>query len=307
MKKYLNCKLCPRRCGVNRSEKNGFCGETEKLHVARASLHMWEEPPISGKNGSGTVFFSGCNLGCVFCQNHEIAHEHKGKEISPEQLAEIFLTLQKMGAANINLVTAVHFIPHVIRALDLAKENGLSIPTVYNSSGYESEETLRLLRGYIDVYLPDYKYRSHLLAERFSRAKDYPEIAECALREMVLQTGPCVFDENGMIKKGVIVRHLVLPAHTDDSMAVLEYLYKTYGDSIYISIMNQYTPMRKYEAYPELSRKLTSYEYGKVIKFAEKLGIKNGFLQSGETAKESFIPSFDLASDTLIVKEAKFR
>ena len=301
MKEYLNCKLCPRECGADRSKSKGFCGESDVLRVARASLHMWEEPPISGKNGSGTVFFSGCNLGCIFCQNHEIAHDHKGKEISPEDLAEIFLALQEKGAANINLVTAVHFIPHVTSALDIAKASGLSIPIVYNSSGYESEETLRKLRGYIDVYLPDYKYRSPVLAERFSKAKNYPEIAERALREMVSQTGSCVFDENGMIKKGVIVRHLVLPGHTDDSMAVLEYLHQTYGDQIYISIMNQYTPVRKYEAYPELSRKLTTYEYGKVVKFAEKIGIRNGFLQSGETAKESFIPSFDIASDTLIV------
>ena len=301
MKKYLACKLCPRECGADRSHKKGFCGESNVLRVARTSLHMWEEPPISGTSGSGTVFFSGCNLGCVFCQNHEIAHDHKGKEITPQALADVFLTLEEKGAANINLVTAVHFVPHVIAALEIAKAKGLSIPTVYNSSGYESEETLRSLRGYIDIYLPDYKYRSPLLAERFSKAKNYPEVAERALAEMVSQTGPCIFDENGMMKKGVIVRHLVLPGHTDDSMAVLEYLHKTYGDRIYISIMNQYTPMRKYEAFPELSRKLTSYEYGKVVKFAEKIGIKNGFLQSGEAAKESFIPSFDLPSDTVIV------
>ncbi len=302
MKEYLNCKLCPRKCGADRSTVKGFCGESDILRVARASLHMWEEPPISGKNGSGTVFFSGCNLGCVFCQNHEIAHDHKGREITPQNLAAIFLTLQEKGAANINLVTAVHFVPHVIKALDIAKNLGLSIPIVYNSSGYESEETLRLLRGYIDVYLPDFKYRSPLLAERFSKAKNYPEVAERALAEMVSQTGNCFFDENGMMKKGVIVRHLVLPGHTDDSMAVLEYLHQTYGDRIYISIMNQYTPMRKYETYPELSRKLTSYEYGKVGKFAQKIGIKNGFLQSGETAKESFIPSFDITSDSLIAE-----
>ena len=301
MKEYLACKLCPRECGADRSHKKGFCGESNVLRVARASLHMWEEPPISGISGSGTVFFSGCNLGCVFCQNHEIAHDHKGKEITPQALADVFLTLEEKGAANINLVTAVHFVPHVIAALEIAKAMGLSIPTVYNSSGYESEETLRSLRGYIDIYLPDYKYRSPLLAERFSKAKNYPEVAERALAEMFFQTGPCIFDKNGMMKKGVIVRHLVLPGHTDDSMAVLEYLHKTYGDRIYISIMNQYTPMRKYEAFPELSRKLTSYEYGKVVKFAEKIGIKNGFLQSGEAAKESFIPSFDLPSDTVIV------
>lgn len=293
MNTYRNCRLCPRACGADRTAGHGFCKETAVLRAARASLHMWEEPPLSGKTGSGTVFFSGCNLGCIFCQNHEIAHENKGMEISPERLAEIFLELQEKGAANINLVTAVHFVPHVVRALDIAKIKGLHIPVVYNSGGYESVETLKRLNGYIDVYLPDYKYRDSDLARRFSGAYDYPETAEKAIAEMVAQIGDCVFDENGMMQRGVIVRHLVLPKHTDDSMAVLEYLYRTYGDRIYISIMSQYTPVRKYEKYPELSRKLTTYEYEKVVKFAQKIGIRNGFLQSGEAAKESFIPSFD--------------
>ena len=293
MNSYLNCTLCPRACGADRTVSHGFCKESSVLRAARASLHMWEEPPLSGKTGSGTVFFSGCNLGCVFCQNHEIAHENKGKEISPERLAEIFLELQEKGAANINLVTAVHFVPHVIRALDIAKTNGLHIPVVYNSSGYEAVDTVKRLNGYIDVYLPDYKYRDSDLARRFSGAYDYPIVAEKAIEEMVSQIGDCVFDENGMMQRGVIVRHLVLPKHTDDSMAVLEYLHNTYGDRIYISIMSQYTPVRKYEKYPELSRKLTTYEYEKVVKFAQRIGIRNGFLQSGEAAKESFIPSFD--------------
>ena len=290
---YENCRLCPRACGVNRCERNGFCGESSVLRAARASLHMWEEPPLSGKTGSGTVFFSGCNLGCIFCQNHEIAHENKGVEISPERLAEIFLELQEKGAANVNLVTAVHFTPHIVLALDRAKAQGLSIPIVYNSSGYESVDTLKRLDGYIDVYLPDYKYRDPNLAKSFSGAYNYPKIAEKAIEEMVSQIGDCRFDENGMMERGVIVRHLVLPKHTDDSMAVLAYLHETYGDRIYISIMSQYTPVRKYEKYPELSRKLTTYEYEKVVKFAQRIGIKNGFLQSGEAAKESFIPSFD--------------
>ena len=293
MNSYLNCTLCPRACGADRTVSRGFCKESSVLRAARASLHMWEEPPLSGKTGSGTVFFSGCNLGCVFCQNHEIAHENKGKEISPERLAEIFLELQAKGAANINLVTAVHFVPHVIRALDIAKINGLHIPVVYNSSGYEAVDTVKRLSGYIDVYLPDYKYRDSDLARRFSGAYDYPIVAEKAIEEMVSQIGDCVFDENGMMQRGVIVRHLVLPRHTDDSMAVLEYLHNTYGDRIYISIMSQYTPVRKYEKYPELSRKLTTYEYEKVVNFAQRIGSKNGFLQSGEAAKESFIPSFD--------------
>ena len=290
---YENCRLCPRACGVNRCERNGFCGESSVLRAARASLHMWEEPPLSGKTGSGTVFFSGCNLGCIFCQNHEIAHENKGVEISPERLAEIFLELQEKGAANVNLVTAVHFTPHIALALDRAKAQGLSIPIVYNSSGYESVDTLKRLDGYIDVYLPDYKYRDPNLARSFSGAYNYPKIAEKAIEEMVSQIGDCRFDKNGMMERGVIVRHLVLPKHTDDSMAVLAYLHETYGDRIYISIMSQYTPVRKYEKYPELSRKLTTYEYEKVVKFAQKIGIRNGFLQSGEAAKESFIPSFD--------------
>ena len=293
MNSYLNCTLCPRACGADRRVSHGFCKESSVLRAARASLHMWEEPPLSGKTGSGTVFFSGCNLGCIFCQNHEIAHENKGKEISPERLAEIFLELQEKGAANINLVTAVHFVPHVIRALDVAKINGLHIPVVYNSSGYEAVDTVKRLNGYIDVYLPDYKYRDSDLARRFSGAYDYPIVAEKAIEEMVSQIGNCVFDENGMMQRGVIVRHLVLPKHTDDSMAVLEHLHNTYGDRIYISIMSQYTPVRKHEKYPELSRKLTTYEYEKVVKFAQRIGIKNGFLQSGEAAKESFIPSFD--------------
>ena len=293
MNSYKHCQLCPRACGVNRSERSGFCGESSVLRAARASLHMWEEPPLSGKTGSGTVFFSGCNLGCIFCQNHEIAHENKGVEISPERLAEIFLELQEKGAANVNLVTAVHFTPHIVLALDRAKTQGLSIPVVYNSSGYESIDTLKRLKGYIDVYLPDYKYRDPNLAGNFSGAYNYPKIAEKAIEEMVSQIGDCRFDENGMMQRGVIVRHLVLPKHTDESMAVLQYLHETYGDHVYISIMSQYTPVRKYEKYPELSRKLTTYEYEKVVKFAQKIGIRNGFLQSGEAAKESFIPSFD--------------
>jgi putative pyruvate formate lyase activating enzyme len=286
MKSYESCRLCPRACGADRTVSHGFCKESAVLRAARASLHMWEEPPLSGTTGSGTVFFSGCNLGCIFCQNHEIAHENKGKAISPERLAEIFLELQEKGAANINLVTAVHFVPHVISALDLAKTNGLSIPVVYNSSGYEAVDTLRRLNGYIDVYLPDYKYRDSDLAHRFSGASDYPEVAEKAIDEMVSQVGECVFDENGMMQKGVIVRHLVLPKHTDDSMAVLEHLHNAYGDRIYISIMNQYTPMPGIGLrYPELNRRITKREYEKVVDYALSIGIEQAFIQEGMTAE----------------------
>ncbi len=293
MTNYTHCTLCPRNCRVDRRKSRGFCGESDKLRVARAALHFWEEPPISGEVGSGTVFFTGCTLRCIFCQNANIAGGHHGKEITIARLAEIFLELQTQGAANVNLVTPTHFLPHIIEALKLAKENGLSIPIVYNCGGYEKVETLALFEGLVDIYLPDYKYRSHSLAKTLSAAEDYPETAEKALREMLRQVGKPVFDENGMMKKGVIVRHLVLPSHTDDSIAVLDFLYKTFGDDIYISIMSQYTPMKKFEDHPTLSRKLTTYEYQKVVRHAEKLGITKGFLQSGEAAKESFIPAFD--------------
>jgi putative pyruvate formate lyase activating enzyme len=254
---------------------------------------MWEEPCLSGDVGSGTVFFTGCNLGCIYCQNYNITHEHHGKEITTERLAEIFLELQEKGAANINLVTAVHFTPHIIKALDIARKQGLKLPIVYNSSGYERPETLKMLDGYIDIYLPDYKYFDPVLAKKFSFAPDYPSVVREALREMFRQVGTPVFDAEGMMKKGMIVRHLVLPSHTADSMNILSDLYETFGDDIYISIMSQYTPCKRFEDTPELSRKLTRYEYKKVTDFAEKLGIKNGFLQSGEAAKESFIPEFD--------------
>ena len=293
MKHYQNCTLCPRKCGVDRENARGICGESNILRVARASLHMWEEPCLSGNVGSGTVFFTGCNLGCIYCQNYNITHEHHGKEITTERLAEIFLELQEKGAANINLVTAVHFTPHIIQALDIARKNGLKLPIVYNSSGYERPETLKMLDGYIDIYLPDYKYFDPVLAKKFSFAPDYPSVVREALREMFRQVGTPVFDADGMMKKGMIVRHLVLPAHTADSMNVLRDLHETFGDDIYISIMSQYTPCRTFEDTPELSRKLTRYEYKKVTDFAEKLGIVNGFLQSGEAAKESFIPDFD--------------
>jgi putative pyruvate formate lyase activating enzyme len=293
MKEYQNCILCPRKCGVNREQKRGFCGESNVLRVARASLHMWEEPCLSGDVGSGTVFFTGCNLGCIYCQNYNITHEHHGKEITISRLSEIFLELQEKGAANINLVTAAHFTPHVISALDMARKNGLTLPIVYNSSGYERTENLKMLEGYVDIYLPDYKYYDPTLAKKFSFAPDYPKIVKESLTEMFRQVGKPLFDENGMMKKGMIVRHLVLPAHTDDSMNVLRDLHETFGDDIYISIMSQYTPCGVFKEHPELSRKLTRYEYKKVTDFAEKIGVVNGFLQSGEAAKESFIPDFD--------------
>ncbi len=290
---YRSCTLCPRVCGVDREKTRGVCGERAALRVSRASLHLWEEPCLSGEHGSGTVFFTGCGLGCIYCQNHRIAHAHCGKEITVLRLADIFLELQSQGAANINLVTGVHFTPHIVKALDIARQKGLILPVVYNSSGYERVETLRMLEGYIDVYLPDYKYLDSSLAKAFSFAPDYPTVVRAALFEMFRQVGRPVFDENGMMKKGMIVRHLVLPSHTADSMAILRDLHETFGDDIFVSIMSQYTPCGTFADHPELSRKLTRYEYQKVTDFAEKIGIRNGFLQSGEAAKESFIPDFD--------------
>ena len=292
---YKNCRLCPRACGADRTEgKTGFCGMSASLFVSRASLHMWEEPPISGERGSGTVFFAGCPLGCVFCQNAEISHEKHGKEISAERLSEIFLELQEKGAHNINLVTATHYTPHVIAALEKAKADGLNIPVVYNCGGYESAQTLKMLRGYIDIYLPDFKYMSPELAAKYSLCRDYTERAKEALAEMVAQTGAPVFDENGMLLRGTVVRHLGLPGCVKDSMDVIKYLHETYGNDIYISIMSQYTPSERLRTrFPELARKLTKYEYGKVVRFAAEIGVEKGFTQYGEAAAESFIPSFN--------------
>lgn len=289
-----DCHLCPRNCGVDRlAGQKGFCGVDAGIMVARAALHMWEEPCISGKEGSGAVFFSGCSLGCAFCQNRTISKGQSGKVITVEHLAELFLNLQAQKANNINLVTAGHFLPQVREALILAKEQGLTIPVVYNSSGYEKAEMLRYLEGLVDIYLPDLKYLEADLAGKYSHAKDYPEVAMKALEEMVRQVRTPEFDERGMMKKGVIVRHLLLPGHVRNSKKVLEYLYGTYGDQIYISLMNQYTPMPAMKDDPQLSRKVTDREYDRLLDHAISFGVTNCFIQEGETAKESFIPEFN--------------
>ena len=273
-----NCCLCPRNCGIDRlAGQKGFCGVTAEIMVARAALHMWEEPCISGKEGSGAVFFSGCSLGCVFCQNRAISRGQSGKMITVERLAEIFLDLQRQKANNINLVTAGHFLVQVREALILAKKQGLTIPVVYNSSGYEKAEMLQLLDGLVDIYLPDFKYMESDLAGKYSHAKDYPEIAREALAEMVRQAGTPEFDDRGMMKKGVIVRHLLLPGHVRNSRKVLEYLYETYKDQIYISLMNQYTPMPAVLEDPQLSRKVTAREYDRLLDHAISLGVTTCF------------------------------
>ena len=288
----MKCSLCPRMCNVDREITTGYCGVKKTLRVARAALHFWEEPCISGEEGSGAVFFTGCNLRCVFCQNFQIARAEQGKEITVERLSEIFLELQEQKANNINLVTATHYVPQVVEALKNAKEKGLHIPVVYNCGGYETVETLKLLEGLVDIYLPDFKYVDHDRAKRYSRAEDYPEAAKKALAEMVRQQPEAEFDERGIMKKGVIVRHLMLPGGIKDSKAVVKYLYETYGNQIFISLMNQYTPLPHVADYPEIDRKLKKFEYDRLVDYAISLGVENGFIQEGETAEESFIPAF---------------
>ena len=289
-----SCKLCPRNCKVDRlNNKIGFCKATDKLKVARAALHFWEEPCISGEKGSGTVFFSNCTLKCVFCQNNDISECSAGKEISIERLSDIFLELQHKGALNINLVTPTHYVPQIIEGLKIAKNKGLNLPIIYNSSGYENIETLRYLKGYIDVYLPDLKYFSNKYSLKYSNAKDYFNFAIKAIDEMVKQVGDIQFDKNGIIKKGVIVRQLLLPGLLFDSKKILDYLHKTYDDKIYISIMNQYTPLAHVENYPEINKKISEKYYNTIIDYAISIGIQNAFIQEEGTAKESFIPAFD--------------
>ena len=279
-------------CMADREITTGYCGVKNTLRVARAALHFWEEPCISGEEGSGAVFFTGCNLRCVFCQNFQIARAEQGKEITIERLSEIFLELQAQKANNINLVTATHYVPQVVEALKLAKGRGLHIPVVYNCGGYESVETLKMLKGLVDIYLPDFKYVDSERAKRYSRAENYPEVAKTALAEMVRQQPEAQFDDREMMKKGVIVRHLMLPGGIKDSKAVVKYLYETYGDQIYISLMNQYTPLPHVAEYPEINRKVKKFEYDRLVGYAISLGVENGFIQEGETAEESFIPAF---------------
>lgn len=293
----MKCDLCPRKCLVDRKKgEKGICGQTENLKVARAALHFWEEPCISGDAGSGAVFFSGCPLHCVFCQNENIANGTVGKEISLERLVDIFLELQEKGANNINLVTPGHFVPQIVKALDQAKKEGLTLPVVYNTSSYETVDTIRMLDGYVDIYLPDFKYMSPVLSKKYSHAPDYAQVAKAAIAEMVRQTGKAVFvngDEDNLILRGTIVRHLTLPGCMEDSMQILKYLHDTYGDMIYISIMNQFTPLSNLEKYPELNRRITEEEYETLVDYAIDIGIENGFIQEGDTAEESFIPEFD--------------
>lgn len=291
------CNLCPRECGVNRRQGQlGYCRRGERILVARAALHPWEEPCISGSRGSGTVFFAGCNLRCVYCQNYEIAAEGKGYEVSIKELADIFLSLQEQGAENINLVTPDHYLIDVAEAVRLAKKAGLRLPIVWNVSGYEKKEAIESLSGIADIFLTDFKYMESELAARLSSAPDYPQVAKTALKAMVKLAGEPVFDENGMLKKGVVVRHLLLPGHKRNARAVIRYVYQAYGDRVILSLMNQYTPFERLRDIPgceELCRKVTAREYEAVVDYALSLGVENAYIQEGGTAKESFIPAFN--------------
>ena len=294
MNKYENCLLCPRKCGINRSTgQTGVCGVSSEIKVARAALHYWEEPCISGKRGSGAVFFSGCSLHCVFCQNREISDGKAGKLISKERLSDIFMELADKGANNINLVTPGQYIPDIVWAVNDAKSRGMKLPIIYNTSGYENVTELKLLEGIVDVYLPDFKYMDSTLSARYSRAKDYPSVAKQALSEMVRQQPDVVIDDaTGLILKGVIVRQLLLPGHVNDAKAVLKYLYDTYHDHVYISMMSQFTPIALKD-YPEINRTVTKREYERLVNYALEIGITNAFIQEGDVAKDSFIPAFD--------------
>lgn len=290
-----SCKLCPRNCGINRLDGQlGYCKSGEDIKIARVSLHNWEEPCISGKNGSGTIFFSNCNLRCVFCQNHEISSESVGKEVSIKRLSEIFMEQQKRGANNINLVTPTHYVPQIIEALDLAKSQGLNIPILFNTNGYENIETIKLLRGYIDVYLPDIKYFNNKYSEKYSNAKDYFLYASKSVEEMFSQVGKVQFNREGLIKKGVIIRHLMLPGLLFDSKKIIDYIYNTFGDSIYLSLMNQYIPMYKASNFSEINKPLNPKHYDTMIDYCLSLGIKNAFIQDTGTSSKNFVPEFDL-------------
>ena len=296
---YTQCQLCPRGCKVNRENgQTGVCKVTSTLKVARAALHFWEETCISGTKGSGTVFFSGCSMHCVFCQNQEIAQGVSGKEIPKERLAEIFLELQEKDANNINLVTPGQYVPHIIWAVESARNQGLHLPIVYNTSSYENVDVLKQLEGIVDIYLPDFKYWSPELAKRYSNAPDYPEVARAAIAEMVRQQprAEFVYDKEqdlDLMKKGVIVRQLLLPGQFEDAQQIVKYLYETYGDQIYFSLMSQYTPLAQVRDFPELNCKVDRYTYDQYVDYAISLGVENGYIQEEDVAEESFIPAFD--------------
>ena len=287
---YSECKLCARTCGVDRNEAVGYCNMSADTYVSYYSLHRWEEPPISGERGSGTIFFDGCSLGCIFCQNAKISRGRNGVSLDDTQLASIMLELQSAGAHNINFVTPTHFSPAIASGIKAARASGLCIPTVYNTGSYDSVDALKRLDGLIDIYMPDLKYYKADTAKKYSNAPDYPVVARAAISEMFRQVGPAELDGNGLMKKGLIIRILLLPGHVAEAKLSLKYVYNTYGDKVYVSLMNQYTPMPDMK--PPLNRKVTRDEYRSLVDYAERLGVINAFIQEWGTAEESFIPPF---------------
>lgn len=291
-----SCRLCPRNCNINRNiGELGFCNSGSAVKLARVSLHQWEEPCLSGTKGSGTIFFSNCNLRCVFCQNHKISQEYTGKEVSIERLSEIFLEQQARGAHNINLVTPTHFVPQIIEGIKLAREAGLSLPIVYNSNGYENIETIKALKGIIDIYLPDLKYYNNKYAIKYSKVQNYFQFASKAIIEMVSQVPAPIFTKDGLMLKGVIIRHLMLPGLLFDSKKVIDFIHNKFGDSVYLSLMNQYTPMFNASKYPEINKPLNQDHYETLVDYCISKGITKGFMQEEGTVSESFVPNFNLA------------
>ena len=296
MKELESCEICPHKCKVNRLEgKMGRCRAGSSVRIALASIHNFEEPCISGDNGSGTVFFSNCNLSCVFCQNYEISQQGKGKDITIEHLAEIFVKQQNKGVNNINLVTPTMYVPQIIEAIKIARKNGLNIPIIYNSNGFENVETIKMLDGYIDVYLPDLKYYSNELAKKYSKVNNYFETAIAAIKEMKKQVGNPVFDENGIIQKGVIIRHLILPNHILNTKKVLKFIKENFDDETYVSVMAQYFPTYKAKEDEKINRKISKKEYKAVEDYLYCLNIKNGYIQELGDHEEEYVPTFDLS------------
>ncbi|MBQ7957015.1 MAG: radical SAM protein [Clostridia bacterium] len=287
----MQCNICPRKCNIDRSKHTGYCGITDTIKIARAELHFWEEPCISGTNGSGTIFFSGCPLRCVYCQNNDISSGGFGKEISAERLAEIFRELEEKGAHNINLVTPTHYSEQILEAFSIYRPK---IPVVYNCSGYESVETLKKFRDIVDIYLTDIKYFDSDVSLKYSKAEDYFDVASLAVKEMISQQPENIFDEYGIMQKGVIIRHLVLPLNLTQTKKILEWIKSELSDNVIISLMSQYVPMGKASEYKEINRKITSREYEKALGFMEELGFENGFMQELSSSKKDFIPPFNL-------------
>ena len=295
METPTHCTLCPRRCGADRTRTHGLCGGGGMVKIARAALHFWEEPCISGTQGSGTVFFSGCPLQCCYCQNYKISQQGLGKPLTAERLAEIFMELQQKGAKNLNLVTATQWLPWVTQALDAARRNGLTLPVAYNTGGYETVETVKALAGYVDIWLADVKYRSPELSAEYSNAPDYFEAARTAVKAMIAQAGPPVLDGQGLMRSGVILRHLALPGAAADTRAVLRFMAKELPPGSFLtSLMSQYTPFYKAKEHKALGRRISTYEYRKAVDYAVELGLTEGFMQEKSSAKEEYTPAFNL-------------